>query len=204
MLLHLIPRMYAYRQSEPECSLIDFECPDLGLMLRNGHELVARRPYPNKNYLVACRKIGQKAIDGILIETPARMQQFSTITRWAVGAERVVSHKIRYEILDSEMDAITGNMVLWHSMSPGLGGFANRWPTEAQNWTPASSQPRMELVPRERDGNFTDSLDALGRVTERSEVFQLRTVERERVLYRSECDLYSRNPTADMAFTPTR
>ena len=201
MLLHLIQRLYAFRSIEDECSLIDFECPTLGIFLRNGHELVARRPYPNKNYLVGCRKVGQKAINGLLIESPTRINQLTTITRWAVGAERVVSHKVQYVILDSEMDAITESMVLWHSMSPRLGGFGNRWPSSAQNWTPASAQPRMELLPRYRDGNIQDSLDEAGRITERSEIFHLHTVERERVLFRSETDLYSRNPTAEMAFT---
>jgi hypothetical protein len=74
MLLHLIPRLYAFRSIEDECSLIDFECPTLGIFLRNGHELVARRPYPNKNYLVGCRKVGQKAINGLLIESPTSHQ----------------------------------------------------------------------------------------------------------------------------------
>ncbi|UBQ44554.1 DUF6012 family protein (plasmid) [Comamonas thiooxydans] len=42
MLLHLIPRLYAFRSIEDECSLIDFECPTLGIFLRNG--VVAQMP----------------------------------------------------------------------------------------------------------------------------------------------------------------
>ncbi len=38
---------------------------------------------------------------------------------------------------------------------------------------------------------------------ERAEVFQLHTVERERVLYRSNSSIYDRIPTADMAFRAT-
>jgi hypothetical protein len=203
MLLHLIPRMYACRFNEPECALIDFHCPALGLKLRNGIELTARRPYPNKRYLVACRKAGQKAMIGFLVETTERVREFTTITRWAVGADRIVNHQVQYFVLDDELDAITDHMVLWYGMSPGLGGFTRRWPSVANDWTPAAAQPRMELVSRERAGHYADRIDDAGRVIERAEVFQLHTVERERVLYRSTSDIYARIPTADMAFRAT-
>lgn len=200
MLLHIVPRLYASRANEPQCDLIDFHCPALGLKLRNGVELTAGRPYPNKNYLVACRKVGQKAMNGFLIETTERVREFTTLTRWAVGGDRVVNHQVQYFVLDDELDAITECMVLWHGMSPSLGGFARRWPSIAEDWTPAAAQPRMELVSRERSGHYADRVDHAGRIIERSEVFQLPTVERERVLFQSKTSLYERNPTADMAF----
>lgn len=203
MLLHIVPRLYASRANEPQCDLIDFHCPALGLKLRGGIELVARRPHINKNYLVACRKTGQKAMNGFLIETTERVREFTTLTRWAVGGDRVVNHQVQYFILDDELDAITECMVLWSAMSPSLGGFTRRVPFVAENWTPASAQPRMELVSRERDGHYADRVDDAGRIIERAEIFQLPTVERERVLYRSETSIYERNPTADMAFRAT-
>lgn len=200
MLLHIIPRLYVAEPDAPQCDLIDFHCPDFGLKLRNGIELVARRPYPNKRYQVACRKVGQKAINGFLIETPERVREFTTLTRWAVGGDRVVNHQVQYFVLDDELDAITDCMVLWHAMSPSLGGFSRRWPAVAEEWTPAAAQPRMELVSRDRAGHYADRLDAAGRIVERAEAFQVHTVERERVLYKSKSDLYDRNPTAEMAF----
>jgi len=51
--------------------------------------------------------------------------------------------------------------------------------------------------------HYADRLDDAGRVIERAEVFQLHTVERERVLYRSNSSIYDRIPTADMAFRAT-
>lgn len=192
MLLHLIPQMFACRNNEPECSIIDFRCPELGLCLRGGIEIVARRPYPNKNYLVACRKVGRKAMDGFLIETTERVREFRTITRWSVGAERIVNHHVQYFVLDDDLDAITEKMVLWYAMSPSLGGFSLRWPGVAEDWTPAAAQPRMELISRERDGHYTDSLDDMGNIIERIEIFRLLTVERERVLYSSKSELYDR------------
>ncbi len=74
MLLHLVPRLFACRVNEPECALIDFHCPALGLKLRNGIRLVARRPYPNKHYLVACRQSWPKGHDGFLVETTERVR----------------------------------------------------------------------------------------------------------------------------------
>ncbi|MDC8640255.1 DUF6012 family protein [Xanthomonas hortorum] len=200
MLLHIIPRLYVAEPDAPQCDLIDFHCPDLGLKLRNGIELVARKPYPNKCYRVACRKVGQKAMQGILIETAGRVGEFTTLTRWAVGGDRVVNHQVQYVVLDDELDAITEAMVLWYGMSPSLGGFSQRWPSVAENWTPAAAQPRMELVSRERQGYYADSLDSAGRIVERAEVFKVHTVERERVLFGSKSDSYDRIPTADMAF----
>jgi hypothetical protein len=54
--------MYADRANEPECELIDFHAPELNLKLSGGIDLVASRPFPNKNYLVACQKLGNNAI----------------------------------------------------------------------------------------------------------------------------------------------
>lgn len=202
MLLHLIPRMFACRVNEPECTLIEFNCPELELKLHSGVELVARHPYPNRHYLVACRKIGQKAMNGFLVETNRHVHEFTTITRWAVGADRVVSHQVQYFVLDDELGAITEYMVLWNAMQTRLGTFARRWPTATNDWTPAAAQPRMELISRDRAGYYADRLDDAGRIIERTEVLQLHTVERERVLQPSG-SIYERIPTADMAFRVT-
>ena len=201
MLLHFVPRLLADRFGDPECTLIDFQCPALKLNLRNDIELVARRPYLNKNYLVACRKIGQRAMNGFLVETTERVREFTTLTRWAVGTDRIITHQVQYFVLDDDLDAITDYMLLWYAQSPSLGGFSSRVPAVAKDWTPATAQPRMELFSSDRGaGHYVDRLDDAGRVIERSEVFQLHTVERERVLYGKKSSLYDRIPTADMAF----
>lgn len=200
MLLHIIPRLYASKENEPKCALIDLYCPELNLRLRDGIELVARRPYPNKNYLVACRKMGHKAMEGLLIETQERIRTLSTVTRWVVGEERIVHHRVQYSVLDDELDAITDSMVLWSAMAPELGGFPDRRPVASKDWTPAQAQPRMELVSRERDGCYSDTLDSTGRIMERTETWHVPTVERERVLYGGQTSLFARIPGADMTF----
>jgi len=197
MLLHLIPSLFINHSTRLECALIDFDCSALGLKLRNGIELVARQPYVNKRYLVANRKIGRKAMDGFLVETTNRIREFSTTTRWAVGAHRVISHKVRYVVVDDELDAVTGKLLLWSGMSAGLGGFAPRW-TAATDFI-EQRQPCMALVSSE-SGCHVDSVDASGLIIERSEVFRVPTVERDRILYASNNSVYDRIPTADMAF----
>ncbi|WP_255653935.1 DUF6012 family protein [Arsenophonus apicola] len=68
MLLHLSPRYYL-RYSDVQLDLIDVSVPELNLTLKGGVDIVARTPYPNKCYQIACRKKGRKAINGIFIET---------------------------------------------------------------------------------------------------------------------------------------
>ncbi|MEB1785431.1 DUF6012 family protein [Xanthomonas campestris pv. campestris] len=64
MLIHLAPRLLEPQGIPTRCELIDIAIAPFGLLLRNGIEVVARRPYPAKRYQVACRKIGRKAMKG--------------------------------------------------------------------------------------------------------------------------------------------
>ena len=56
-------------------ALVDLQIDPLGIRLVGGDDLATRRPYPNKMYAVACRKQGQKAINGILIETAKPVEE---------------------------------------------------------------------------------------------------------------------------------
>lgn len=51
--------------------------------------------------------------------------------------------------------------------------------------------------------NMSTARPPSGLIIERSEVFRVPTVERERVLFDSKNALYDRIPTADMAFRAT-
>ena len=194
MLLHIIPRLYVCQSLQQYCELIDFSSPELGVTLNNNVELVARRLYPNKNFLVACRKVGQKAMNGFMIETDTRVREFTGITRWEV-AKRVVTHKVQYLVLDEEFDAISEDMVFWHG--PSNTKWRSRWPEIAKNWTPASAQPRMELSSSARDGIYSDRHEN-GNIVERTEVFHLRTIERERITDR--LSVSGRTPAIAQAF----
>lgn len=205
MLIHLVPQMYACRFNAPQCSLIDIESPELGIKLKAGVDIIARRPYPNKNYLVACRKAGQKAIDGLFVQTKAPLNQFNIITRWAVDAEHVVTHKVCYLILDDELDAVSTDMTMWYAMCESLGGWGSRWPKTVYcgEHAPVALQPRMELVPSKRAGEYTDLMDR-NVLVERSEVFRVPTIESERLLpVRRDVSIFSRLPKIEDAFTAT-
>ena len=176
--------MFACPVTEPLCELYDFESPELGLKLSGEKDLVGRRPFPNKKYLVANRRVGRKAMNGFLIETKDSIQTFTTITRWNVSdREAVVTHRVTYRVLDDEMDAITEDMTYWYAMSKALGGYASRWP-EGFEGKPAQYQPRMELFSRENSRHIVDSCDFDGLVMERVEEFVMHTVERERIVNR--------------------
>ncbi|WP_324729662.1 DUF6012 family protein [Pseudomonas chlororaphis] len=177
MLIHLTPRMFACRTTEP-CTLIDLTCDELGLDLKGDKDLIARRPYPNKNYLVACRRVGQKAIDGILIESPRFVRDFTVVTRWAVLGQYVATHRVRYVVQDDEFDAVSDKMLCWHSTKR-----RSPLPQLSAGSTPANTQPRMDVTQHPgRLGNVTDVVDDQGFVIERNEIFQVPTMERERVL----------------------
>ncbi|WP_061289930.1 DUF6012 family protein [Azotobacter vinelandii] len=198
MLIHLTPRMFACPHTEP-CTLIDLACDELGLMLKGDRELTARRPYPNPKYLVACRKVGRKAMDGFLVETPQPLREFTVVTRWAVAASHTATHRLRYIVLDEEFDALSENMLLW-----SYGDWKPRWPDHYKHLAPVQIQPRMEVSPQlENKREVVDRLDRQGFLIERSEVFRLHTIERDRLL-NVDRHVMERIPSLDMAFRVER
>lgn len=198
MLLHVTPRLLG---APLRCELIDVLVPELGLTLQAGRDVTARQPYPNRHYQVACRQVGRKAIAGLFLETPDRIEAVNVITRWAIEGSLVATHRVRYELIDHDFDAATDNMTLWYAMSSGLGGWRSRWPAFAEGWTPANAQPRMDVLRGRREGShgeFTDTVGRTGVITERRETFRMPTVERERLLQRT--SLTDRLPALEDAF----
>lgn len=201
MLIHVAPRLYLAGYAF-QVELIDLNIEQFGLSLKGGADLVVRRPYANKDYLVACRKLGHKAIDGILIDTVERPQSFVSVARWAVDADTVLTHRVNYVLIDAEFDSASDDMVLWHAMSPSLGGWGSRWPEVDKDATPANARPRMDIVPErvsgaKRVGDVLDTICRNGLIVERSETFRLPTLERERLLSQRVND---RVPAPEMAF----
>lgn len=181
MLIHLTPKLNAGRLPGMvnAIHLVDIECKELDLHLKGGRDIVARRPYPNKSWFVACRKRGRKAVNGILIETESPVREFTTVTRWAIAAEMVVAHRVRYVVLDQELDATSSDVLLWGDRRP------RDYPVKG---SPLQVEPCMELVPGiERVGDVTDTLSnhscplGPGTILDRSEVFHLPTIEDQRL-----------------------
>ncbi|PLO03074.1 hypothetical protein CWM94_00025 [Klebsiella pneumoniae] len=181
MLLHLSPRYYA-RYTDVVVDLIDVSVPELNLVLKGGEDVVIRTPFPNKCYLVVCRKKGRKAINGFFVETDAVVENFTLITRWAVNGD-ISTHRVHFHITDADHDTVTDSLTLWNAV------YNTPWQSRKtpwqESWTPASAQPRMITLPgdnrSERDEQIYNVTDAEGFVRERVEYFSVPTVERERL-----------------------
>lgn len=180
MLIHISPRFYTGNHNIP-VQLVDVTIEPLGVVLREGVELAMCQPYPNKHFYVACRKVGHEATNGLLLDLgPKRVKEFEVVTRWAVFAGDVVTHRVKHVVLDEEFDAVSTNMILWHAMSKGLGGWESRMPSLPDNASPASHMPRMAIMPEDREqrtGDVTDRLNRSGMITERHEVFFMPTIQ---------------------------
>lgn len=202
MLIHAVPKLYL-PTNEYEVNLVDVVLVEAGLVLKNGIDVTVRRPYPNKNYQVVCRKIGQKAIVGMLIECSKFMPIFTVTTRWAVNADVIMTHSVEHIVLDQEFDAVTDSMILWYGSSGVLGNYQERWPECYANDSPVNVQPRMDLwahqtSARSRTADIQDTYSDIGFVLHRTERFQVKTVERERLTGRR--SLTDRLPTTQDAF----
>ena len=82
MKVHLTPSIYN-KYSDVHVELIDLEFPDLNLVLKQGGDVVACTPYPNKRINVVRRKKGRKAINGFFVDIPEDMKTFILKTRWS-------------------------------------------------------------------------------------------------------------------------
>lgn len=204
MLIHIAPRFFTGNYAIP-VQLVDVTVEPLGLVLRDGVDLAMRQPFPNKRLYVACRMVGRKAMNGLLIDTgTVRIKEFEVVTRWAVFAGDVVTHRVRHVVLDEEFDAVSTDMVLWHAMCESLGGWESRMPALPDNASPASHMPRMAIMPEDRGqrtGDVVDKLNAAGIVKERHEVFSMPTIQPERLQNRR---LDQRLPQFQDAFTVPR
>jgi hypothetical protein len=183
MLIHIVPKLF-----EPpyaiHSEIIEVSIPECGLHLIGGKDITARRPYPNKRYLVACRKIGQKAMVGALIDVAGSIQNYTVITRWRVNG-LVVTHFVEHEVLDHEYDAVSDLMVLWYGQYGT--NWQNRWPTCYTEEAPIARQPAMDVFSANMNGltrpeEVRDVIDEELRVIRRVEPFKLHTIERERLL----------------------
>ena len=135
MLLHLRPRLLLPYSRLP-AELVDLRIDPPGLHLRGGVDVIARRPYPNRRYLVACRKAGRRAVDGLLAEAGRWRSEFRYIARWAVDAQFVVTHDVTLTLLDAEFDLASDSMAL----------FRDRRHPELHRRPPAEAEPTMTVV----------------------------------------------------------
>jgi hypothetical protein len=198
MLIHITPRFVTCEQSGPNIELVDLRIDELGLFLRGGKEITTRRPYPNKHFNVACRNIGRKAVDGILIETDKPLAELTLEMRWAAQADSLMKHRVRYVVIDRDFDAVSDNMLLWTSD----GTWPSRWPEVHKGAIPMNVQPHMKASPSANRAGMVEDRLVAGRIVERSETFPVPTLERERLLSPDYAFAWpgARPPSIDTAF----
>lgn len=178
MLIHLSPTFRACEISGPNVEILDIAIPELELKLVGGRDLAARRPLANRNYLVACRKIGRKAINGILLNTgDRRVDVFTVRVRWAVDAELVATHEISYRVTDCDYPLVSDDMLLWSAHPPALGQWPDRMPPYASHASPMSGKVLMLLTEEDEHDRLVVDRKERGLIVERKQEFLLPTIE---------------------------
>ncbi len=198
MLLHLIPTLLDEKMPANGYKLLDFTIPQLGLTLDGYKDLTICRPYPNKNYYVACRKVGARTKrNGLLVAIVGFMDRFTTVARWADLTGHVYRHTINYFIADHQFDAISDDMTLWGPLDKDH--FPSRGvKVKGQEGSPMEVQPKIAVQGLPKGGNYEDRVTPRGD-RERHEVFVVPTIERER-LWTPHSLFHQIMPQADHAF----
>lgn len=204
MLLHLVPQIMN-RYSNVELELIDVQIPELNVTLTGGKDLVVRKPFPNKSYHVACRKVGRKAMHGLYMEVDKQLKNFSVITRWKAKCanwtdeqEKTLTHRVNYTVADTDFDVISDD----HTMQYAQFEFESRWLTDFRIDPPVNTQPRMDLLiceyhKRGENISLKDEYKDVVMVN-RVEDITLPTIEKERLMERGAHN--DRLPTLDQRF----
>lgn len=200
MLFHIRPRIF----TKHNVSLVDLVIEPFGVSLRGGVDLAVGRPYPNKIYSVAYRKRGRRALDGIILDAPQGTMEFSTMVRWAVEAETIVTHRVDYKVLDEEFDLASEDMVLWYACCEELGGWSARFPANSLGeHVPVKCEPlmRTELFDgAPRDCDVTEKRNDSGLVVFLHQFFEMPTIERGRLWGEIKWAENSRAPALESAF----
>lgn len=180
MLLHIRPSFFSKSFA---ARLLFLLVQPWGLCLYDGKEITTRKPYRNTHYFVACRKKGQKAIDGLLIETPEQVRSFWTIAHWLANGADVVTHRVNYEIIDDDFPAASDDSLLWHATGEESGNWTQRIPAHmtapAMAYRPCATLRKEDFLSLEnvRDEVLNESI-----IVERIQNLQMPTIERERLL----------------------
>lgn len=172
MLIHITPTLLCCEKTGWDCELMDVVIPEASLHLVAGKDVRAGRPWPNKNYLVATPKSARKAFRGIIFETPAPMDAFTVTTRWAINADYVLDHVVRYEIPDQDFDAATDSMVMWE------GERMNAY----HEGSPMICKPIAYLsFGRKRERKTIDSFNVRGQLVRIADHFVMPTISRSSI-----------------------
>jgi hypothetical protein len=95
----------------------------------------------------------------------------------------VITHQVRYRLLDHDFDAASEDMTSWYGAIDGSGGWLSRWPVEIEGIAPVNAQPAMEVLPpRTHRPETWDEIDVeTGWIKHRRQNLALPTIERGRL-----------------------
>lgn len=173
--------------------LIDVNIPELDINLKGATDVVLRRPYRNKHFYVIQRKIGRKAMNGLLISTTKKnLQSISIITNLLVNESIKTTHEAVITILDHEHDVISNDASLWFPSAH----LSSRWSSFTNSYSPMQLGLVVEFVAN-KDPFVVNTVDQVvgDFIVHRKQQLPVHTIELNR-LYRYEED---RIPTLDQA-----
>ena len=137
MLLHLSP-MFITNTFNVHPELHKVSIPEIDLDLIGGVDVIARQPHPNKRYYTGCRKVGRKAIDGMLVEVPEQLTYFTLVSTWVIASNLpMATHIVHYTLADNDFPFASDNLMLW----------GERRHDSTKEWSYALGQPRMVMLP---------------------------------------------------------
>lgn len=181
MLLFVTPKLLTPSRLGAGRQLVDVTVPEISLTLRGGREVVARTPFPNKNWVLVGRK-GNPPTDGLLIDVGEAPDVLTVRTRWAINAETVITHEIAIVVADRRHDIIAGDSALWST----YGSSEWRWDDIRLPWMETVGTIRLDPFMPETTSIDLDTVRgaddtiADGLVIRRRETLDAPTVERER------------------------
>lgn len=207
MLIHITPKIYRPHEVGfvGQCSLNQVSIPELDLVLTGGKQLKTGTPWPNKNYFCGGPKSSRKQLFGLLVETHDHISELTVICEWKLDYwgenSQIVEHTTKIIVLDEEHDAISTDVIYWHGMDDGLGGWESRIPASMPDVAPMWINPCMWLFRDEMQAGILESeMNDDGIVTRCVQQLEVPTIQRERFSTHS-CDRF---PGLETAFTITK
>ena len=196
-LYHIRPRIFS---PGVDAVLAELWIDDLGIRL-NVEDVRTGRPYPNKRWHVAHRRIGRKHVDGILLAFSDWPPNFDVLAHWAMdGAKYLFTQRTMYMLMDKDFGAASDDHTPWGPASEETcgcrGTYKDRWPTWARL---DNEMPITEVFPQHQP--LLDVFDEEGRLIDKTEAFALPTIEPERILGPDYPRERIAMPTLDMAIT---
>ena len=162
MFIHITPKFLQRSGGAVTCTLITI--PELNIMFTQD-DLVTKRPWPNKFYVVASLKGSRRALGGIILETAGPVHGLTCGYTWLWNS-KVVHHNVRFVVSDKKHDAVSDNLVLWPHCPAG--------------WNEACESPRFDEKPYQREYRKEEiayEFDEYGFILARDEILHLPTFE---------------------------